>query len=142
MRNQKQQKNFDKLVNLLDGEDDLEELMSKTYIKYLQTKLIEDFEAVIGTRTHLKQINTTDEQKYTEYLQQYYHFNLYIHYFEHLEKYDICSTIKNILELMRYQYIKMITNDVPQSKEGWDLVFDTAEDELNEIIKNEYGTNF
>ena len=142
MRTEKQQKKFINLINLFNGEEDLEGLMSKTYIKYLQNKLVEQFEDVIGVNLFKNQINSTDNELYEGYLRQYYNFKLYILYFEYLEKYDVCSTITQILELARYQHIKLLTDDISELVESWEAIIDIAEDELNILIEETYGTNF
>lgn len=142
MRNEKQQKKFINLINLLDDEEDLDGLMSKTYMRYLQNKLIEQFEDAIEVNLFKNQINTTENELYEGYLRQYYHFNLYILYFEYKEKYDICNTIIQILQMARYQHIKLLTDGVPDLIDSWEAIINIAEEELKILITETYGENF
>jgi len=142
MRNDTQQKKFNKLISVLDEETDLHDLMNKTYVKYLQNKLVADFEEVVGVNTFYNKLNLTDEEVYLEYTTHFYNFNLYIEYFQHKQNYEACSVIKRILDVSRDLHLKLIISNIKEAREGWEAVLDIAEDEIKQIIKNEYGSQF
>lgn len=147
MRTPEQQKRFNDFLNVIDGEEDLDGQITKNYISHKQYLLLSQFEEVADIKKNEgigDYFTSTDyDGIFREYYSNFYHNIMMLMYYEHIENYGLCNVINETIHLSRrvlFDTLKTMTNK--EELEDTLVVVEMSEDELKQIIKNNYGENY
>ena len=147
MRTNKQKQRFNDFIEIIECQPDLEKEITKAYIQQKQYLLLTQFEEVADIKKGegISSFFQSDDYNgiFNEYYSNYYTSFMLLMYYEYFEDYAMCNIMKEIIQ-MNHKIMVDTIKTIVGSDEITDTltIIDISQDEIKNLIQQNYGTNY